>query len=99
MSYDWTGLDDNAKRLAAIRHVWIEQQRVLRKGGMLREFAIHVEIDPAGFAGPGDVALFGDVLSHFVGRYASYHYSVRLVLVANGKERGYPATDFTGSGF
>ncbi|MGF6899220.1 type VI secretion system baseplate subunit TssF [Paraburkholderia sp. GAS348] len=96
--YDWTGRDDNAKRIAAIRHVWIEQRSVIRKGGMLREFAIHVEIDPAGFAGSGDVVLFGDVLSHFVGRYASYHYSVRLVLVVNGKETAYPATEFTGSG-
>ncbi|MDF3884870.1 type VI secretion system baseplate subunit TssF [Cupriavidus basilensis] len=97
--YDWTGLDDNAGRIAAIRRVRLEQRGVLRKGGMVREFAIHVEIDPAGFAGPGDVVLFGDVLSHFVGRYASYHYSVRLVLVANGKETAYPATEFTGSGF
>ncbi|MGO4157294.1 type VI secretion system baseplate subunit TssF [Cupriavidus sp. YAF13] len=97
--YDWTGRDDNAKRIAAIRRVRLDQRGVLRKGGMLREFAIHVEMDPAGFAGPGDVVLFGDVLSHFVGRYASHRYSVRLVLVANGKETAYPATEFTGSEF
>ncbi|MEZ0601020.1 type VI secretion system baseplate subunit TssF [Paraburkholderia sp. IW21] len=95
--YDWTGQDDNASRIEAIREVWIEPGRVIRKGYVLREFGIHVEIDPAGFAGPGDVVLFGDVLSHFIGRYACYQYSVRLVLRSNGNETVYPSTEFTGS--
>ena len=97
MLYDWTGHNDNARRIGAIREVWVEQARIIRTGGMLREFVIHVEIDPAGFAGPGDAVLFGNVLSHFVGRYACYQYSVRLVLLANGKKTVYPSTEFTGS--
>jgi type VI secretion system protein ImpG len=37
----------------------------------LRDIHIHVAIDAAAFSGAGDVVLFGDVLSHFVGRYAN----------------------------
>lgn len=52
---------------------------------MNRIVNMNVSIDPAGFAGPGDAALFGDVLSRFVGRYACFHYAIRLVLlVGNG---------------
>jgi type VI secretion system protein ImpG len=96
--YEWSGQTDNTKRIAAILDVWIEPRNVIRKGGLLREFEIHVELDPAAFAGPGDVVLFGDVLSHFVGRYAGYHYSVRLVLHVNGQQTVYAVTEFTGSG-
>ena len=97
--YDWTRQDDIARRITAVRQVWLEPQQVVRKGYMQRVFGIHVEIDPAGFAGPGDVVLFGDVLSHFLGRYACYQYEVRLVLVVNGTHTGYPITEFTGSAF
>jgi type VI secretion system protein ImpG len=95
--YDWTRLPENEQRIAAIERLWIEQKGVIRHGGLLRIIYVHVAIDATAFVGPGDVTLFGDVLSRFVGRYACHHYSVRLVLLVDGKETVYPRTDFTGS--
>ena len=97
--YDWTRRDDNGKRIAAIECVRITEKNVVSGASLLRELHIHVAIGTTAFAGPGDVVLFGDVLSHFVGRYANFHYSVRLVLIADGKETVYPRTDYTGAPF
>jgi type VI secretion system protein ImpG len=97
--YDWTRQDDNGKRIAAIARVWLTEENLVQCARVLRDIHIHVAIDAAAFAGAGDVVLFGDVLSHFVGRYANFHHSVRLVLIADGKETVYPRTDFKGAPF
>ncbi len=72
---------------------------VIENASIVREIHIHVAIDAAAFAGSGDVALFGEVLSRFVGRYANFHHAVRLVLTANGEQSVYPRTDFNGAPF
>jgi type VI secretion system protein ImpG len=95
--YDWSRLPENEQRIAAIQRVWLAPKGVLRHGGLLRVIYIYVAIDATTFAGTGDVTLFGDVLSRFVGRYACHHYSVRLVLIVDDKETVYPRTDFTGT--
>jgi type VI secretion system protein ImpG len=97
--YDWTRQDDNGKRIAAIARVWLTEENLVQCARVLRDIHIHVAIDAAAFAGAGDVVLFGDVLSHFVGRHANFHHSVRLVLIADGKETVYPRTDFKGAPF
>ncbi|BAN26444.1 type VI secretion system baseplate subunit TssF [Caballeronia insecticola] len=60
---------------------------------------IHVHLDTTAFDGPGDATLFGDVLSRFVGRYASFHHAVRLVLNIDGRETLYPLREFEGAPF
>ncbi|APR35854.1 type VI secretion system baseplate subunit TssF [Paraburkholderia sp. SOS3] len=97
--YDWTELPDNAQRIAAIERAWVTADNFVDYRSAVRDVRIHVAIDAAKFAGAGDVALFGDVLSHFVGRYASFNYSVRLVLIADGKETVYARNDFDGAPF
>jgi len=98
--YDWTGRHDNARRIEAVQDVRYSQDHSIGKHILQREFRIHVTIDPAGFAGPGDVVLFGQVLNRFVSRYATLHYGVRLVLVeaGSGRQTVFPPTGLTGSG-
>jgi type VI secretion system protein ImpG len=50
----------------------------VRRGYAFRVVRIHVDLDAGGFDGPADVVLFGDVLNHFLGRYASLQYSLQL---------------------
>lgn len=90
--YDWTQHDDNRRRIEAIRVVTLGEESEILGASVNRIVNVNVEIDPAGFAGPGDIALFGDVLSRFVGRYACFHYAVRLALQegAGGPIRRYP---------
>lgn len=90
--YDWTRHDDNQRRIEAIRKVWLDEETEIVGASVNRIINVNVEIDPGGFAGPGDVALFGDVLGRFVGRYACFHYAVRLTLHegAGGSIRCYP---------
>ncbi|WP_175842388.1 type VI secretion system baseplate subunit TssF [Burkholderia contaminans] len=96
--YDWTRRDDNRRRIEAIHYVWLDEETELAGARVDRIVNVNVGIEPAGFAGPGDVALFGDVLSRFVGRYASVHFAVRLALYegVGGPIRRYPCTIKTG---
>ncbi|WP_144161621.1 type VI secretion system baseplate subunit TssF [Paraburkholderia sp. BCC1885] len=97
--YDWTVDDAVPLRIDAIRTVRFSQNEVLRRGDVLRVVRIHVDLDASAFAGPGDAVLFGDVLSHFLGRYAALQSSMQLVLGIEGRETVYPRTDFTGAPF
>ncbi|MET3218014.1 UNVERIFIED_ORG: type VI secretion system protein ImpG [Burkholderia territorii] len=96
--YDWTREGDNRRRIDAIHHVWLDEETERVGARVDRIVNVNVGIEPSGFAGPGDVALFGDVLSRFVGRYACFHFSVRLVLYegVGGPSRRYPCTIKTG---
>lgn len=97
--YDWTPDDGPTRRIEAIRNVRLSAEDVLQRGYMHREVRVHVDLDPAAFDGPGDAVLFGDVLNHFIGRYACFHHSMRLVLSIDGKETVYPRIDFEGAPF
>ncbi|MEM5331022.1 type VI secretion system baseplate subunit TssF [Paraburkholderia sp. JHI2823] len=97
--YDWTADDAVPRRIDAIRAVHLSPDDVLLRGIMLRVIRIHVDLDAGGFDGPGDAVLFGDVLSYFVGRYASLQCSMQLILTLDGQETVYPRTDFTGAPF
>ncbi|RQZ05611.1 type VI secretion system baseplate subunit TssF [Burkholderia sp. Bp9031] len=96
--YDWTRQDDNRRRIEAIHYVWLDEETELTGARVDRIVNVNVGIEPVGFAGPGDIALFGDVLSRFVGRYACFHFAVRLVLYegVGGPIRRYPCTIKTG---
>jgi type VI secretion system protein ImpG len=97
--YDWTADDGVTRRIDAIQDVRFVEQDVLDRGYMMRDIHMNVALDACAFDGPGDVVLFGDVLSYFVGRYACFHHSMRLVLNVDGKETRYPRTDFEGAPF
>ena len=96
--YDWRRDDDNRRRIDAIRHVWLDEETERVGARVDRIVNVNVGIEPSGFAGSGDVALFGDVLSRFVGRYACFRFAVRLVLYegVGGPSRRYPCTIKTG---
>jgi len=96
--YNWTRRDDNRRRIEAIHYVWLDEDTEVVGARIDRIVNVNVGIEPKEFAGPGDVALFGDVLSRFVGRYACFHYAVRLVLYegVGGPIRRYPRTVKTG---
>ncbi|WP_322055399.1 type VI secretion system baseplate subunit TssF [Paraburkholderia bannensis] len=97
--YDWTPDDGPTRRIEAIRWVRLSAKNVLQRAYMHREVCLHVDLDPTAFDGPGDAMLFGDVLNHFIGRYACFHHSVRLNLCIDGKETVYPAIEFEGVPF
>lgn len=97
--YDWTVDDVVSQRIEAIRATRFSEDQVVQHGGVLRVARIHIDLDAGAFAGPGDAVLFGDVLNHFLGRYACIHYSVQLVVGIDGQETVYPRTEFTGAPF
>ncbi|WP_321839665.1 type VI secretion system baseplate subunit TssF [Paraburkholderia bannensis] len=97
--YDWVTDDGPMRRIEAIRWVRLSAKNVLQRAYMHREVCVHVDLDPTAFDGPGDAMLFGDVLNHFIGRYACFHHSVRLILCIDGKETVYPAIEFEGAPF
>lgn len=97
--YDWAADDGIGRRIDAIKDVRLAEHETVERAYMHREIRVHVQLDSAAFDGPGDAVLFGDVLSRFVGRYASFHHSMRLVLDIDGKETVYPRMGHEGAPF
>lgn len=97
--YDWTVDDTVPQRIGAIRSVRFTREQILQRGYVLMVLCMEVELDAGAFAGPGDAVLFGDVLNHFIGRYASLQCSIQLVLTIDGNKTSYPRIDFEGAPF
>ncbi|MFC0399379.1 type VI secretion system baseplate subunit TssF [Paraburkholderia rhizosphaerae] len=76
----------------AIDYVWLDEDSEVAGACTERTVNVNVGLQPSGFAGPGDVTLFGDVLNRFVGRYACVHFAVRLVVYegVGGPVRRFP---------
>lgn len=97
--YDWAVDDSIERRIEAIQHVWLDEREELRRAYLHREARMHVHLDANAFDGPGDVMLFGDVLSRFIGHYANFHHSMRLVLHVDDKEILYSRMEHEGAPF
>ncbi|MBK4714187.1 MULTISPECIES: type VI secretion system baseplate subunit TssF [Tenebrionibacter/Tenebrionicola group] len=79
--YDWTDDEMNRRRLAAITDVRHSEIERFERGHLLRGVRIEVTLDSAGFAGSGDIALFGEMLSRFFALYTDIHLFNQLVLI------------------
>ncbi|RQQ21926.1 type VI secretion system baseplate subunit TssF [Burkholderia stagnalis] len=99
MLYDWSDDDGIMRRIDAIEDVRLVEHQVRERASIHREIRMHVRLDAKAFDGPGDAALFGEVLSRFVGHYASVHHSMRLVLNMDDREILYPRMEYEGAPF
>jgi type VI secretion system protein ImpG len=79
--YDWTGSELNRRRLAAVLDVSHHLIQRFEKGFLLRGVDIEVTLDENGFAGEGDIFLFGEMLSRFFALYADIHLFNQLTLI------------------
>lgn len=79
--YDWTENEMNRRRLAAIVDVKHHLIQRFEKGFLLRGVDIEVTLDSNGFAGEGDISLFGEMLSRFFALYADIHLFNQLTLI------------------
>jgi type VI secretion system protein ImpG len=61
----------NELRLAAIKDVRVGAAEQLYRGAPIRGVAIDIDLDEKGFAGDGDLYLFGAVMEHFFANYVS----------------------------
>ncbi|WP_036777720.1 type VI secretion system baseplate subunit TssF [Photorhabdus aegyptia] len=79
--YDWSDNEMNYRRLEAIvavKHSLIER---FEQGCLRRGVHIEVTLDSNGFAGAGDICLFGEMLSRFFALYTDIHLFNRLTLI------------------
>ena len=70
----------NQKRLAGIQGIKFGGNERLVSGIMMRGLNLGLEARHDHFAGPGDLFLFGSVLDHFLGGYATINTFTRLTL-------------------
>jgi len=68
----------NQKRINGIEAVNAAQKDRIVNGAIIRGQEIDLEIRQDHFAGPGDLFLFGSVLDHFLGAYATINTYTRL---------------------
>ncbi|WP_277977573.1 type VI secretion system baseplate subunit TssF [Pantoea endophytica] len=79
--YDWTHSEMNRRRLEAILHVCHKETERFEQGYLLRGVQIEITLDSSGFAGSGDICLFGEMLSRFFALYTDIHLFNRLILI------------------
>lgn len=79
--YDWTGDELNRRRLEAIVDVRHHLVQRFEKGFLLRGVNVEVTLDANGFAGEGDISLFGEMLNRFFALYADIHLYNELTLI------------------
>jgi type VI secretion system protein ImpG len=75
---DKTAIMANRKRIAGIEDVETKGTQRLLEGIMMRGRNIRMKVRQDHFAGPGDLFLFGSIMDHFVGNYASINTYTRL---------------------
>lgn len=78
--YDWTNSEMNRRRLEAIVDVSHHEIERFEQGYLLRGVQIEVTINSHGFAGSGDICLFGEMLSRFFALYTDIHLFNKLVI-------------------
>ncbi|WP_370967629.1 type VI secretion system baseplate subunit TssF [Enterobacter wuhouensis] len=79
--YDWTDNEMNRRRLEAIIDVSHSETERFEQGHFLRGVQIEVTLDSNGFAGHGDICLFGEMLNRFFALYTDIHLFNRLILI------------------
>ncbi|PJX31342.1 type VI secretion system baseplate subunit TssF, partial [Klebsiella sp. A-Nf5] len=79
--YDWTESEMNRRRLEAIVDVQHHLIQRFEKGFLLRGVDIQITLDSNGFAGEGDITLFGELLHRFFALYADIHLFTQLTLI------------------
>ena len=70
----------NLKRISGIEELYLTASEQMVSGLPMRGTEIHIKLYQDHFAGPGDLYLFGCVLNHFLGCYASLNSCTRLVV-------------------
>lgn len=90
---DKTAIVANQKRVAGIESLSADGANRLVSGVMMRGLDIRMQIREDHFAGPGDLYLFGNILDHFFGNYASLNTYTRLIIreAVKGNEYQWPA--------
>lgn len=78
--YDRQAARENELRLEAIREVSARQEDTVYRGTAVRGLATTIDLVEPNFAGEGDMVLFGNVLDHFLGLYASLNSYSRLTI-------------------
>lgn len=79
--YEWTLSEMNRRRLEAIIDVNHSETERFEQGYLLRGVQIEVTLDSHGFAGRGDICLFGEMLSRFFALYTDIYLFNRLIII------------------
>lgn len=79
--YEWTNSEMNRRRLEAIIDVRHGETERFEQGYLLRGVQIEVTLDSNGFAGKGDICLFGEMLSRFFALYTDIYLFNRLIII------------------
>ena len=79
--YEWTNSEMNRRRLEAIIDVRHSETERFEQGYLVRGVQIDVTLDSNGFAGRGDICLFGEMLSRFFALYTDIYLFNRLIVI------------------
>jgi type VI secretion system protein ImpG len=79
----------NLRRIAGIEALEVTAGEQMVAGFSMRGREIRIKVRQDHFAGPGDMYLFGCVLDHFLGGYASVNTYTRLTFIETTREVTY----------
>jgi len=78
--YEWTGEEQNQRRIDAISDVELEPVQQVRRGALMRGVQVRLHVDEKGFRSLSDIYLFGCVLHRFFSMYAALNCFVETAI-------------------
>lgn len=85
--YDWTGLEQNRRRVDGIREVEMRPVDRILRGALFRGLEVKLTIHEDHYLCPADIHLFGLVLHAFLGMYAPVNTFVDTRIVCHPSRR------------
>lgn len=78
--YEWTGDEQNQRRIDAISDAVLESVERIQRGALMRGVRIKLNVEEKGFRSISDIYLMGCVLHRFFAMYASINCFVETVI-------------------
>ncbi len=85
--YDWSGEEQNHRRVEGIRAIECEPVEKIRRGALMRGMDIRLTLHEENYRSLADMRLFGCILQHFFSMYAAINCFVQVKILCHPSNR------------
>ncbi|ALC17972.1 type VI secretion system protein TssF [Desulfuromonas soudanensis] len=97
--YDWSGLEANQRRIEGILGIAVHPVDRISRGALMRGLRVELTLHEENFASQADIHLFGLILHHFLGMYASLNTFVETRILCHPSHRDYAWKPLVGESY
>jgi type VI secretion system protein ImpG len=97
--YDWSGLEANQRRIEGIRDIAVHPVDRITRGALMRGLRVELTLAEENYTSQADIHLFGLILHHFLGMYASINTFVETRILCHPSHREHAWKPLVGESF